>query len=150
MTSGLLNSAAPELAPSEPEEDLEDDNEDEQAALMGKDIDGVDETGPGDMSQTKFIVVTTLIIVVSFLIAAEVDELEVGKWNRPLGYPRRKTPVALTSWTVLGFVGSTGSTILSFILPGFFHFILFRQEKSRTKWFALLLGIYGIAVMCFW
>lgn len=51
---------------------------------------------------------------------------------------------------VLGFVGSTGSTIISFILPGFFYFRLFRDEKGPTKWFALALGIYGIAVMAFW
>lgn len=51
---------------------------------------------------------------------------------------------------VLGFVGSTGSTILSFILPGFFYFNLFRQERGPLKWAALALGIYGLAVMCFW
>jgi amino acid permease len=51
---------------------------------------------------------------------------------------------------VLGFVGSTGSTIISFILPGFFYFKLFRDEPGATKWAALALGIYGLAVMVFW
>jgi amino acid permease len=51
---------------------------------------------------------------------------------------------------VLSFVGSTGSTIISFILPGFFYFSLFREEKGPVKWMALALGVYGIGVMVFW
>jgi amino acid permease len=51
---------------------------------------------------------------------------------------------------VLGFVGSTGSTIISFILPGFFYFKLFRKEPGVTKWLALSLAIYGLCVMVFW
>lgn len=51
---------------------------------------------------------------------------------------------------VLGFVGSTGSTIISFILPGFFYFKLFRKEAGPLKWFALALAIYGLCVMGFW
>jgi amino acid permease len=51
---------------------------------------------------------------------------------------------------VLGFVGSTGSTIISFILPGFFYFRLFRDEAGPTKWAALGLGVYGVGVMVFW
>ncbi|ORX33577.1 transmembrane amino acid transporter protein-domain-containing protein [Kockovaella imperatae] len=135
LTSGLLKSASPDIATAsssttnQPEADEDEEELDEDDSLLRKDDDEEEEEerGPGDMSRTKFITITVLIVIVSFLIAAEVDELEV----------------------VLGFVGSTGSTILSFILPGFFHFALFRQEKGRVKWFALALGIYGIAVMCF-
>jgi amino acid permease len=50
----------------------------------------------------------------------------------------------------MSFVGSTGSTIISFILPGLFYFSLFRTEPGPTKWWALALAIYGVAVMCFW
>lgn len=71
---------------------------------------------------------------------------------------------------VLSFVGSTGSTTISFILPGFvsscaqhmvhstvhstdnhsqFYFRLFRSQAGNTKWAALALGIYGVAVMTF-
>lgn len=53
-------------------------------------------------------------------------------------------------FVVLSFVGSTGSTIISFILPGMFYFSLFRHEQGVTKWMALTLSIYGIAVMVFW
>lgn len=56
----------------------------------------------------------------------------------------------LVDLVVLGFVGATGSTILSFILPGFFYFKLFRKESGSVKWAALALGIYGLAVMSFW
>lgn len=52
--------------------------------------------------------------------------------------------------SVLAFVGSTGSTILSFILPGAFYFNLFRQEKGMLKWGAFALAAYGLAVMSFW
>ncbi len=68
---------------------------------------------------------------------------------------------------MLSFVGSTGSTIISFILPGFvsqsggderkpnsradcqFYFRLYRDQRGPTKWLALALGIYGVAVMIF-
>jgi amino acid permease len=69
------------------------------------------------MTQRKFVFLTTVILVSGFLVALAVDELEV----------------------VLGFVGSTGSTIISFIL-----------EEGMTKWAALALGIYGLLVMSFW
>lgn len=51
---------------------------------------------------------------------------------------------------VLSFVGSTGSTIISFILPGLFYFSLFNKEESKIKWAALGLAIYGVCVMLFW
>jgi hypothetical protein len=66
---------------------------------------------------------------------------------RVFAHLRRDT---LADTSVLGFVGSTGSTIISFILPGFFYFKLFRSEKGPVKWLALALGIYGLAVMAFW
>ncbi|WVN87357.1 uncharacterized protein L203_102535 [Cryptococcus depauperatus CBS 7841] len=75
----------------------------------------------------QFLALTLGILISGFLIAYNVHELNI----------------------VLSFVGSTGSTIISFILPGFFYFFLFRQEPGNTKWYALALGIYGMFVMLF-
>jgi amino acid permease len=99
----------------------------EQSPLVPKPPRPTEKRG-GDMTQRKFVFLTTVILVSGFLVALAVDELEV----------------------VLGFVGSTGSTIISFILPGFFYFKLFRAEEGMTKWAALALGIYGLLVMTFW
>ncbi|KAK4684951.1 hypothetical protein P7C73_g5205, partial [Tremellales sp. Uapishka_1] len=100
--------------------------EDEESSLVPKHGD-IGRRSAGDMSQGEYIGFTVGILVSGFIIAELVDEMGV----------------------VLGFVGSTGSTIISFILPGFFYFRLFRSEPGATKWFALALGIYGLAVMGF-
>lgn len=53
---------------------------------------------------------------------------------------------------VLSFVGATGSTIISFILPGLFYFKLFRHDDGAPRaltWAALALAIYGTCVMAF-
>lgn len=121
-----------------------ENEEDEEDPLMPKtnETAGSIRRG-GDMTQKKFLVLTTGILIAGFFIALAVDELEVGECSA-----ERSGACGLT--VVLGFVGSTGSTILSFILPGFFYFNLFRREKGPLKWAALALGIYGLAVMCFW
>jgi amino acid permease len=117
----------------------------EDDPLMPRNINGEEGRRPkGEMTRRKFIFLTVMILSLGFLIALVVDELEVGEFSFTLS--RKSSSHTL----VLGFVGSTGSTILSFILPGFFYFNLFRQEKGPVKWFALALGIYGLAVMCFW
>ncbi|KAK9471749.1 transmembrane amino acid transporter protein-domain-containing protein [Dipodascopsis tothii] len=54
------------------------------------------------MSQTRFVTITTLIMVLSYIVAMTVTSLE----------------------TVLSFVGATGSTSISFILPGVFAYKL--------------------------
>ena len=51
------------------------------------------------MSDTRFAALTSLILVMSYIVAMSVDSLE----------------------TVLAYVGSTGSTAISFILPGIFY-----------------------------
>lgn len=54
--------------------------------------------------------------------------------------------------SVLAFVGATGSTIISFILPGLFYFTLFRRNEESPQWKtygALALAVYGVAVMAF-
>ncbi|CAH7685578.1 transmembrane amino acid transporter protein-domain-containing protein [Phakopsora pachyrhizi] len=57
----------------------------------------------------RFFGITTLLLLSSFLISINVERLE----------------------TVLGFVGSTGSTTISYILPGFYFLKLFPSESSR-------------------
>ncbi len=52
------------------------------------------------MSDTRFAVITTLIISASYFVAMTVSSLE----------------------RVLAYVGSTGSTSISFILPGLFYY----------------------------
>ncbi|KZT55824.1 hypothetical protein CALCODRAFT_556245 [Calocera cornea HHB12733] len=85
---------------------------------------------PSEMGPVKHIVLTCLIIAASFTIAFFVDDLQL----------------------VLSFVGSTGSTTISFILPGLLYFQLFRHDRdsSRTlKWGALALAVYGVFILIF-
>ncbi|OCK85232.1 hypothetical protein K432DRAFT_377820 [Lepidopterella palustris CBS 459.81] len=53
-----------------------------------------------ELSDLRFAVLTTLIVVLSFVVAMTVSSLE----------------------KVLAYVGSTGSTTISFILPGLFYY----------------------------
>ncbi|RSH90642.1 hypothetical protein EHS25_001247 [Saitozyma podzolica] len=121
-----LASAPVTPARNDPQNHLRTPRAHEQSPLVPKPPRPTEKRG-GDMTQRKFVFLTTVILVSGFLVALAVDELEV----------------------VLGFVGSTGSTIISFILPGFFYFKLFRAEEGMTKWAALALGIYGLLVMTF-
>ena len=52
------------------------------------------------MGETRFAAITTTIIVLSYIVAMTVSSLE----------------------KVLAYVGSTGSTSISFILPGLFYY----------------------------
>jgi amino acid permease len=53
-----------------------------------------------EMSDLRFAVISTVLIILSFITAMTVSSLE----------------------KVLAYVGSTGSTTISFILPGFFYY----------------------------
>ncbi|KAK5012606.1 hypothetical protein LTR39_004065, partial [Cryomyces antarcticus] len=55
---------------------------------------------PDSMSEVQFAAITTVIIVLSYVVAMTVSSLE----------------------KVLAYVGSTGSTSISFILPGLFYY----------------------------
>lgn len=55
---------------------------------------------PEDMSDIRFAVITTCIIILSYITAMTVSSLD----------------------KVLAYVGSTGSTSISFILPGLFYY----------------------------
>ncbi|TQB75823.1 hypothetical protein MPDQ_001787 [Monascus purpureus] len=52
------------------------------------------------MSETRFSIITTTILILSYIVAMTVSSLEA----------------------VLAYVGSTGSTSISFILPGLFYY----------------------------
>lgn len=77
-------------------------------------------------SNTKYIVMTTCILVTSYFVAITVNQLDL----------------------VLSFVGSTGSTTISFILPGLFYFKIYSEKKWHWKRLvALFLIVYGFSVM---
>ncbi|EJU03460.1 hypothetical protein DACRYDRAFT_64373 [Dacryopinax primogenitus] len=85
---------------------------------------------PSQMGLMKHILLTCIIIAGGFSIAFFVDDLQL----------------------VLSFVGSTGSTTISFILPGLLYFQLFRRDRDSTpllKWGALALAIYGTFILIF-
>ena len=59
------------------------------------------------MGETRFAAITTAIIVLSYIVAMTVSSLE----------------------KVLAYVGSTGSTSISFILPGLFYYKISSPES---------------------
>ncbi|KAG7666072.1 uncharacterized protein J8A68_000328 [[Candida] subhashii] len=86
------------------------------------------------LTSKRFYIITAGIVVLSYLVAVTVTSLE----------------------HVLAFVGSTGSTSISFILPGLFGFMLIKPLNGATKlnclekfckYGGLLLSIWGVAVM---
>ncbi|CAL8577255.1 hypothetical protein XPA_003092 [Xanthoria parietina] len=72
-------------------------------------------TGPqtrGDgMGETRFAAITTAIIVLSYIVAMTVSSLE----------------------KVLAYVGSTGSTSISFILPGLFYYKISSPDSPHHQ-----------------
>ncbi|KAL0953758.1 hypothetical protein HGRIS_004947 [Hohenbuehelia grisea] len=100
----------------------EEDEEDEGENL--------DEAPSHEMSPLKHTVLTAAVITGSFTIAYIVDDLRL----------------------VLSFVGSTGSTTISFILPGLFYWKLTRDDPNSSRLLnkgALALSLYGAAVFVF-
>jgi amino acid permease len=110
------------------------------------------------LGELKFAVITTIIVVLTYLVAMTVSSLD----------------------TVLAYVGATGSTAISFILPGLFYFKISKpgsvhqqrlakddedsipaneglldddgaMEVSKRlrvlRWASLGLAIYGLVVM---
>ncbi|KAH9940826.1 vacuolar amino acid transporter 5 [Epithele typhae] len=83
-----------------------------------------------DMSPLKHALLTLAIVASGFTIAYFVDDLKL----------------------VLSFVGSTGSTTISFILPGLFYWKLSRDDTSVSKTLSrasLGLAIYGMCIFVF-
>ncbi|KAK6203290.1 vacuolar amino acid transporter [Scheffersomyces amazonensis] len=86
------------------------------------------------LTSKRFYIITTFIVVLSYLVAITVKSLE----------------------HVLAFVGSTGSTSISFILPGLFGYLLIKPLNGATKltkielfskYGGLVLSIWGVIVM---
>jgi len=63
------------------------------------------------MSDIYFAIVTTILIVLSFIVAMTVTSLE----------------------KVLAYVGSTGSTTISFILPGLFYYKISDPDSAHHQ-----------------
>lgn len=118
---------------------------DESDQLLDEDLqDGLTEEGStsavSPLKGAKFIIITTIILVFSYLIAITVKSLA----------------------HVLAFVGSTGSTAISFILPGIFGYKLIGSEyvdettgsfehiprKTKiVKYLGFALSVWGVLVM---
>ncbi|KAJ1983673.1 hypothetical protein H4R34_001144 [Dimargaris verticillata] len=82
--------------------------------------------GQQPMSTMLHIGVTVALLILSYLVAISVSQLDL----------------------VLSFVGSTGSTVISFILPGVFYYKLHQRSPwSVLKVAAVALAIYGTLVM---
>ncbi|THV05555.1 hypothetical protein K435DRAFT_712521 [Dendrothele bispora CBS 962.96] len=93
-----------------------------------EDVEDVDHAS-SEMSTLKHTLLSLVIIASTFTIAYLVDDLQM----------------------VLSFVGSTGSTTISFILPGLFYWKLTRNDpRVKVKnWAALALAVYGVCVFIF-
>jgi len=82
-----------------------------------------------DVSLLKYVGMTAGILLATFLISIQVSQLEV----------------------VLGFVGATGSTTISFILPALFFIKLFANSENKQdqilRKFAYALFGFGFCVM---
>ncbi|KAH7890796.1 vacuolar amino acid transporter 5 [Phlebopus sp. FC_14] len=92
--------------------------------------DEMDEHAAGDMSLFKHTVLTAAIIILGFAVAYKVDDLQM----------------------VLSFVGSTGSTTISFILPGLFFWKLSKDDPTVSRTLnksAMALTVYGCSVFVF-
>lgn len=63
------------------------------------------------MSDLRFAVITTIIIVLTYVVAMTVSSLEA----------------------VLAYVGSTGSTSISFILPGLFYYKISSPDSPHHQ-----------------
>ena len=86
------------------------------------------------LTKKKFYIITTVIVVTSYITAVSVKSLA----------------------RVLAFVGTTGSTSISFILPGLFGYMLIRPLKGAIKLNAkerlckyggFALSVWGVIVM---
>ncbi|KAF9506393.1 hypothetical protein BS47DRAFT_1378132 [Hydnum rufescens UP504] len=83
-----------------------------------------------ELTPLRHTILTYLIVVPGFLVAYFVDDLQL----------------------VLSFVGSTGSTAISFILPGLFYYKLFGDQPGHSKamkWASAALALYGVLIFIF-
>ncbi|KAJ3567461.1 hypothetical protein NP233_g6357 [Leucocoprinus birnbaumii] len=90
----------------------------------------VDDHAGAELPTYKHALITTAIIIPGFTIAYLVDDLRL----------------------VLAFVGSTGSTTISFILPGLLYWKLTRDDPSTSRRLnkaAFGLMVYGLLIFVF-
>lgn len=80
-------------------------------SLLGAGKVPVQRPGPSEMSEIRFAVLTTVIIIASYVLAMTVSSLD----------------------KVLAYVGSTGSTAISFILPGMFYHKLSAPDSPHHQ-----------------
>ncbi|KAF9475011.1 AAAP amino acid transporter [Pholiota conissans] len=105
----------------------EEEEDDDQSIIGGDEHGHVAHT---EMSSFKHNALTAAIVIGGFTVAYLVDDLQI----------------------VLSFVGATGSTTISFILPGLFYWKLTRDDPSvsrRMNYGAFALMVYGICVFVF-
>lgn len=79
-------------------------------------------------SQFRVWIVTVVFLILSYILALSVKSL--GK--------------------VLAFVGATGSTMVSYILPGFCYYFIFDEKSKAPKWkrtAALIQGCLGLIIV---
>ncbi|KAJ2710104.1 hypothetical protein H4R19_003914 [Coemansia spiralis] len=80
------------------------------------------------MSPTKHVSITFALMTLSYVVSMTVTSLDL----------------------VLSFVGSTGSTCISFILPGVFYYKMHQNSRwTRMKVLSVLLAVYGVFVLVF-
>ncbi|KAJ2517419.1 hypothetical protein H4217_003971, partial [Coemansia sp. RSA 1939] len=80
------------------------------------------------MTPTKHIAITTGLMLLSYIVSMSVTSLDL----------------------VLSFVGSTGSTCISFILPGVFYYKMHLHSRwTRMKIVSVVLVLYGVFVLVF-
>ncbi|KAG5637286.1 hypothetical protein H0H81_005081 [Sphagnurus paluster] len=120
--------------------DAEDEEEEEEEVE--------DAHAESEMSSLKHTLLTSAIIVCGFTIAYLVDDLQMGKCP----FFCCASTHGLMWDAVLSFVGSTGSTTISFILPGLMYWKLTRDDpaKQAMNRAALGLAIYGAFIFMFW
>lgn len=84
-----------------------------QALLPAPNASGGHDHGslPAQMSDMRFAAITTVILVLSYATALTVDSLD----------------------RVLAYVGSTGSTAISFILPGLFYYKISDPDSQHHQ-----------------
>ena len=129
---------------------------------------GGDEHGHhGELSPVKRFLLTTAIVVSNFGIAYFVSDLQMGMHMFHMRVIFGEDLVI--PYLVLSFVGATGSTTISFILPGLLYWkvrcvpamriVLIgwmqltlgdRNASRRLNFWAFCLMVYGICVCVFW
>ncbi|KAK6458140.1 vacuolar amino acid transporter [Scheffersomyces xylosifermentans] len=120
-------------------ESLASDSIQDESFVSTTPMEGAQDTDGHDpiivpLTSRRFYIITTIIVLASYLVAITVTSLE----------------------HVLAFVGSTGSTSISFILPGVFGYMLIKPLGDATslnslerfcKYGGLALAVWGVIVM---